>query len=190
MDKIILVGFGGHAKSVADTIERTKQYEIVGYTDVKPYVSNYKYLGTDDVLNDYYNRGIRNVVICVGYIGKGNVRQRIFKELVSIGFSFPIIIDPSAIISDNVQIGEGSFIGKGVIINSETKIGKMTIINSGAIVEHECIIDDYSHIAVGTVLCGQVHVGKGTLIGANATIIQCQRVDDHTIIPAGETYRG
>ena len=42
MDDIILVGYGGHGKSVADCIERTKKYRIVGYTDLEQQESMYK----------------------------------------------------------------------------------------------------------------------------------------------------
>ena len=46
MKDIIIVGFGGHARSVADCIERTGQYNIVGYTDLYEATPNngYKYL--------------------------------------------------------------------------------------------------------------------------------------------------
>ena len=33
MEDIVIVGFGGHAKSIADCIERMGKYRIVGYTD-------------------------------------------------------------------------------------------------------------------------------------------------------------
>ena len=36
MEDIILVGFGGHAKSVINSIEKAGQYIIIGYTDMEP----------------------------------------------------------------------------------------------------------------------------------------------------------
>lgn len=46
MKDIILIGFGGHAKSVIDSIEGLGEYNIVGYTDVNELSDccNYKYL--------------------------------------------------------------------------------------------------------------------------------------------------
>lgn len=184
-----MVGFGGHAKSVADCIERQRKYKIIGYTDLEMHNSKYPYLGTDAVLKSYYDRGIGNAVVGLGYMGKGSVRKRLYEQLRTIGYTMPIIIDPSAVISDTAQIGEGSFIGKGVIVNAEAKIGKMTIINTKALVEHECIIGDFTHVAVAAVLCGQVEVGDEVFIGANATIIQNMRIPSNAVIPAGETVR-
>ena len=75
MDDIILVGYGGHGKSVADCIERTKKYRIVGYTDLEQHESMYKYLGTDNVLNEMFKNGIKNAAVGIGYMGKGNLRK-------------------------------------------------------------------------------------------------------------------
>lgn len=189
MKDIIIVGFGGHAKSVADSIESQNEYRIVGYTDIKECDCEYEYLGTDDALEELYNKGIRCAAVGIGYMGKGNIRECIFDKLKSIGFELPVIVDPSAILAHSAYVGEGTFIGKGAIVNSESEIGKMTIINTHVVVEHECRVGDYSHIAVGAVLCGQVIVGRSAFIGANATIIQCMKIDDNALIPAGMTVR-
>lgn len=190
MEDILLVGYGGHAKSVADCIECGKDFHIVGYTDSEKKYSPYPYLGTDDILIQYYNRGVHNAVICVGYLGKGTLRESLYRQLKQIGFRFPVVADPSAIISKSAIIGEGTFVGKGVIINAGASIGKLCIINSAAVIEHDCVIDDFSHISVGTILCGQVRVGKSAFVGANATVIQGQEILPYQIVGAGVTIRG
>ena len=189
MEDIILIGFGGHARSVADCIERQKRYRIAGYTEKEKKETRYSYLGTDDMLPELYYSGIHYAFVCVGYLGKGNIRNELYARLKNIGFKLPIIIDPSAIVSDTAQIGEGTFIGKDAVINAEAKIRKMAIINTKVLIEHECMVGDFSHIAVGAVLCGQVTVGRETLVGANATVIQGVNVPAHAIVAAGETIR-
>lgn len=189
MEDIVLVGFGGHAKSVADCIERQGRYHILGYTEKEQKLSRYKYLGTDDMLLTLFEKGIHNAAIGIGYLGKGHVRQQLYDTLKQIGFSLPIISDPSSVISDSAIIDEGAFIGKDTVINADAKIGRMTIINTKSLVEHECVIGDFSHIAVGAVLCGQVTVGRETLVGANATVIQGVNVPPNVIVAAGETIR-
>lgn len=84
----------------------------------------------------------------------------------------PNIVDPSAVIADDAVMGEGIFVGKRAVVNAAAHIGDLCIINTGAIVEHDCDVGNYSHISVGSVLCGGVRVGQRTLIGANATVIQ------------------
>lgn len=184
-----MVGYGGHAKSVADSIERQQKYNIIGYTDAEARESHYKYLGTDAVLKNYFGQGVKNAAIGIGYMGKGDVRVKLYEHLKHIGYSLPIIVDPSAVISETAQIGEGTFIGKGAVVNAEAAVGKMAVINTMALVEHECVVGDFTHVAVGAVLCGQVRVGDSVLIGANATILQCIDIPSNIIIPAGETVR-
>lgn len=189
MEKIVIVGFGGHARSVADSIIRQGKYEIVGYTDTDDKNNEYKYLGNDIVLDKLLSSGIQNIAIGIGYLGHTDVREKIYKKMKKIGYKFPVIIDPSAIVSKDSVIEEGTFIGKNVVINTNSHIGKLCIINTKSVVEHDCIVNDYSHIAVGAVLCGEVNIGKSVLIGANATIIQCRTVEDKKIIPAGSVVR-
>ncbi len=190
MRDIVLVGFGGHAKSVADTIERIGQYNIVGYTDVKEDTacSRYKYLGTDDILQDLYESGIKYAAVCVGYMGKGNIRDKLYDAIKSIGYELPVLIDPSAVVSETSIIGEGTFIGKGAIVNAEARLGKMCIINTGAIVEHEDVIGDYVHVAIGARLCGQVKLEDHVFIGAGAVVVQGVSVEKERMIRAGEVF--
>lgn len=189
MEDIIIVGFGGHAKSIADSIERAREYRIVGYTDLEEHQTEYNYLGTDDNLQVIFDTGVKKAVIGVGYLGKGDIRNKLYQKLKDIGFELPVIVDPSAIVSKTVTMGEGTFIGKNAIVNADAVVGKMAIINTRALVEHECVIEDFVHVAVAAVLCGQVKVGEATFIGANATVIQCMNISAHKTVPAGVTIR-
>ena len=186
MEDIILVGFGGHAKSVADTIEQSGQFHIAGYTDIEPVNYNkYKWLGTDAELERYYKKGVRHVFISVGYMGNCYLRDKLYSIVKKIGYHLPIITDKSAIIANNVNIKEGTYVGKGAIINADSYIEKMCIINSGALVEHESFIESYSHIAVKATLCGNVSIGSHTFIGAGTTVLQGLKIGEKCIVGAG-----
>lgn len=193
MNDIILLGIGGHAHSVIDSIEQARQYCIAGFLDTKENLDKeyrgYHVLGTDDMLETYYQKGIRNAFVTVGYLGKGSVRQKLYAELKRIGYTIPNIIDKRAVLAKNVYMGEGIYIGKQAVVNANANIGSMCIINTGAIIEHDCSIGDMAHIAVGTVLCGNVQIGKSTFVGANATIIQGRKIGEHCVIGAGEVVK-
>ncbi len=203
MEKIIILGQGGHAKSLVDIIEREQKYKIAGYivnnvktesgsrsiNDLEKKSGHCHVIGCDDDLEEIFHGGITRAAIGIGYMGKSDLREKLWKRLKDIGFSLPVICDPSAVISNHARIEEGCFIGKGAIINSGASIGKMCIINSGAIVEHDCVVEDFSHISVGSVLCGGVKVGKAAFIGANATVIQYRSIGSNCIIGAGMVVR-
>lgn len=187
MEDIILVGFGGHARSIVDCIERGRKYRIAGFTDiglVKEY-RGYPCLGGDDVLAQYFEQGVRNAFIAVGYLGEGAVRDRLYKTLKEIGYRLPVITDDSAVIAADATLGEGTFVGKCAVVNAAASVGRMCIVNTGAIVEHEDRIGDFTHISVGTVLCGNVTVGDHCFVGANATVIQGITVGNCCVVGAG-----
>jgi sugar O-acyltransferase (sialic acid O-acetyltransferase NeuD family) len=189
MKDILLIGGGGHCKSVIDTILAGNQFHIVGILDkgkkVGTSVSDIAVIGDDDAFESYYNKGIKHGFITLGSIGDPKVRIDLYKKMTEIGFDFPVIIDKTAIVSRNVSIEEGTFVGKRVVINSNVFIGKNCIINSGAVIEHDCRIEEFVHIAPGAILSGGVHIRENTHIGTNSTIIQNISIGSNTMIGAG-----
>ena len=121
MKDIVLVGFGGHAKSVINAIERGGQYHIAGFTEMKMCGEYHGYvcLGTDERLDEIFRDGVKNAFVCIGYMGTGHIRDSLYSRLKNIGFSLPVISDPSAVISENATIGEGTFVGKNAVINAD-----------------------------------------------------------------------
>jgi sugar O-acyltransferase (sialic acid O-acetyltransferase NeuD family) len=189
MRDIILVGGGGHCKSVVDTIKCMNDYNIIGILDIKEKVgtkvNDVEIIGTDDDIEYYYKQGIKYSFITLGSIGNTNPRQNLYERLLKVGYNFPAIVDKTSLISSNAMIGDGAFIGKGTIINSDVIIGENCIINSGAIIEHDCCIGKFSHIAPGSTISGNVMIGDHTHIGANSTIIQNINIGKFCIIGAG-----
>ena len=70
-------------------------------------------------------------------------------------------------------------------INSDTQFGVNVIVNTGAIVEHDCVIDSHAHIATGAKLSGTVMVGKGAHIGVGASVRQGINIGEGAIVGAG-----
>lgn len=189
MERIVLVGGGGHCKSVIDTISSTNEYQIVGIVDVKEKIgqtiNGVNIIGCDDDLLSIYRKEVTNAFITIGSIGDASRRINSYKQLKKIGFELPIIIDKTSIISNRALIEEGTYIGKGSIVNCNVIVKSCAIINTGAVIEHESIIGSFVHIAPGSVLSGNVIIGDGTHIGTNSTIIQGIRIGQNTLIGAG-----
>lgn len=189
MEEIILLGGGGHCKSVIDAILGANAYRIAGIIDIKEKlgtkVAGIEIIGTDEELNYYFHQGIKKAFITLGSIGNPKLRQKLYKSAKEIGYLFPCIIDRTAIISQSAVLGEGTFVGKGAIINSEAVIGSQCIINTGVIIEHDCKIGDFCHIAPGSTLSGGVTVGDAVHIGTNSTVIQNINIWENSIIGAG-----
>ena len=168
-----LYGASGHAKVIIDIL-RANNETIEALFDDNEAVHNllgYPVLRSSEV---------RGPLIIS--IGSNNIRQKIAESLnVTFGRSF----HPSSIISDETEIGEGTVVIQGAIIQSDVRIGRHCIINTGASVDHECVIKDYVHISPHCTLCGNVQIGEGTWVGAGSIIIPGVKVGKWSVIGAG-----
>ena len=188
MDKILLIGAGGHARSCIDVLEEENQFEIAGLIEKDESISNeslgYPVIGTDDdlkVLRQQY----KNALITVGQIKSPKIRIKLYQLLKELDFTMPLIVSSHAYVSKYAQIGEGSIIMHGAIVNANAKIGNNCIINNRALIEHDAVIGDHCHIATGAIINGEVSVGNETFIGSGAVTKQCISVGNNCIIGAG-----
>jgi sugar O-acyltransferase (sialic acid O-acetyltransferase NeuD family) len=187
--KLLLIGGGGHCKTVieaAETMNYYDQIEIVDMPDkIGENILGYRINKSDDELIELWNCGFADAFISLGSIGNPIKRIKTYQKIKSIGFNIPIIKHTSAEISSYATIKEGTLIGKNVIINADTKVGVCAILNTGCIIEHDCIVGDFSHIAPASVLSGNVAIGKETHIGANTVIRQGIKIGSRSIIGIG-----
>ena len=187
--KILLIGGGGHCKSVLDSLLRLNQVSEIGIIDKKENIGEevlgFSVIGCDDDLSKLFDDGYKHAFVTVGSIGNPILRIKLFTMLSEIGFKIPNIIDPSAVVSRHIKMETGIFVGKNAVINAGSTIHKGAIINTGAIIEHDCLVEEFAHIAPGSVLCGEVQVGKNTHIGANCVIKQQLTIGSNSIIGMG-----
>ncbi len=190
--EIILIGGGGHCKSVIDVIESEDKFKIVGIIDIKEKVGtkifNYEIIGTDYDLTKIAKK-IKFTLITIGYINQANLQKRkaIFYRLKKLGFILPVIISPFSYVSKYATINEGSVIMHQALVNSNAKVGRNCIINTKALIEHDAIIRDHCHISTGAIINGGVIVKEGTFVGSNAT--SKQNIEIERFIKAGEVVK-
>ena len=182
--KVVIIGAGGHAKVIADIIEKSGD-EIVGFLDDNKkkgtnIIKEYKVLGD---FNNRFPLAIANsdyeFIIA---IGDNKKREEISH---SPNLKFYTAIHPSAQIGLDVEIKEGTVVMANSCINSSAKIGKHCIINTGAIIEHDNIIEDFVHISPNVALGGTVKIGKNTQVGIGSTIKNNFTIFENCKIGAG-----
>lgn len=170
--EILLVGGGGHCKSVIDVIEQEGKYTITGIIDKKELIGQdilgYKVIGCDDDLEqlfEVYNYAL----VTMGQIESNALRVKLFNLLKEIGYNLPVIISPLAYVSKHASIAEGSIIMHHALINADVKIAQNCIINTKALIEHDAVIEEHCHISTASVINGGVLVRKNTFVGSNTT---------------------
>jgi sugar O-acyltransferase (sialic acid O-acetyltransferase NeuD family) len=189
--KILLIGGGGHCKSVLDTILSHNDFSEIGIIEKTEKnnsdILSIPVIGCDHELEHLYNNGYKYAFITVGSIGDPKLRIKLFKIVRDMGFEIPNLIDQTACVSNYTKLGKGIFIGKNAVVNAGSVIDDCAIINTRSVVEHDCIIEEFVHIAPGAVLLGNVTVGRNTHIGANSVILQQLKIGSDTIIGMGST---
>jgi sugar O-acyltransferase (sialic acid O-acetyltransferase NeuD family) len=103
-------------------------------------------------------------------IGNNATREKIQLKLVNEGLNLVSLVHPSAVIGTDVEIGIGTAVMAGVVINSSSRVGKGCIINTSSSLDHDNIIGDYVHISPGASLAGTVRVEKGTWLGIGSVV--------------------
>lgn len=191
--KLLLVGAGGHARACADVIEREGRYEIAGLvgTEVELGQSRFgwKVIATDgdwDLLASEY----RHVFIGVGQIMSADIRMRLYRQIVDLGFELPTVVSPTAYVAPDAVLGSGTIVMHGAIVNSGARIGANCIINSRALIEHDTTVSDHCHISTGTIVNGNVRIGIGSFIGSGSVIKEGVSIGSCSVVGMGSSIRG
>src|SRR3989338_2245363 len=183
--KIIMVGYGGHARVLQDILDQDRNVEMIGYVDLEQKNNtSLRYLGTDDSIDPYSPHDIF-LVNGIGSASSPVQRQEIYEKFKNKGYTFHSVVHPKALMASSVRLSEGVQMMGGVVINTGTKIGENTIINTSATIDQDCKIGAHCHIAPGVTLSGCVEVGATCHIGTGASIIQNIIIGDRSLIGAG-----
>lgn len=184
-ESIVLVGSGGHCKSVMDVIEAEGKYEVVGVIDNDPKIDvGVPILGNDDDLPEILKK-YKKFLITVGAVKNGALRDKLYQNIKKHGGIFPVIISPNAVVSKLATIGEGTVVMHQALVNAGAIIGSNNIINSGAIVEHDVQIGDSNHISTSVTINGECSIGNICFIGSGTVVINNITIKDEVVIGAG-----
>lgn len=188
MKNLVIVGAGGYAKSVLDSVDYMN-FRMIGFID------DVKLAGSEHQGYPVYGNTIDSVPnpdenVYFVAIGNNAKRKKWFEVLKERGLSLINVIDKSALVSPYSTIGEGSFIGKLAIVNHGASVGDNCVINTRALVEHGCTIGNHVNISTnctlnGDVICeegsfvgsgvvcnGQLTIGAWSLVGSGAVVIK------------------
>ncbi|HYG39242.1 MAG TPA: acetyltransferase, partial [Cytophagales bacterium] len=186
--KIILIGGGGHCKSVIDVIETEGKYDIYGIVDVKEKIGQsifgYKVIASDEDI-EKVTKEVNYFFISLGQIKSSQLRENFYSKLKNLPVQLPVIVSPYSTVSKHSSIGEGSIIMHKALVNAGAKIGYNCIINSNSIIEHDTQIGNHCHISTSAVINGDCKIEDRTFIGSNVTILNGVNIMENNIIGAG-----
>ena len=179
MNRLIIIGAGGHGKVIADNAYKNGYTEICFVDDNQTGdCMGFPIIGVSADI-DELNDGKTDFVIGIGNNG---VRKAVSEKH---DVNWITLIHPSANIAFNAQIGKGTVVMAGAVINASAIVGDHCIINTGAVVEQDNLIENFVHISPKAALGGTVRIGECTHIGIGAVVKNNVEICDRTVIGAG-----
>ena len=188
--QLILVGGGGHCKSVIDVAE-SAGYNIFGVLDmpenVGKFILDYRVIGTDDDIFQYIDKV--EFVITVGFIKDPNVRIHIYNSIKEKGGRLATIVASSARVSRYAILGEGTVIMHQAFVNAGANIGVNSIINTFCDIEHDVVVGNQCHISTGAMINGDCKIGERVFVGSQSVLANGISIGDDIVVGAGSFVR-
>lgn len=158
--EVLILGAGGHAKVIAETIALSCEFSILGFIDDNieagtVIFEDKKVLGKICEVNEFANKA----EFFIAAVGNNSLREEFFNAAKKY-FKPLSVIHPFSFVAKTTVIGDGTVVLPGAIVSSNCIIGKNTIINSRVLIDHDSVIGDHCHIAQGSILGSNVHISS------------------------------
>lgn len=182
MEKLILIGAGGYAKSVLDSVDFYNN-KMVGFVD--EFCETDQHLGYPILAHSLDELEDPSDYVYFISIGDNTNRKRWYDELMQRNLRIINVIDQSATISPLATVGNGCFIGKSAIVNSAAVIHDNCIVNTRALMEHGTTIMSHVNLSTNSVINGDVIVGEGSFVGSGSVVIGQKKIGYWSKVGAG-----
>lgn len=171
MNRLALLGAGGHGKVVADAALLAGWQDVVFFDDAWPHLQvngHWAVVGDMAALAERLHE-FDGVLVS---IGQCVTRWQKHQVLKAAGAKFATVVHPQACVSPYATLGPGTVVMAGAVVNIDAEVGAASIINTGASVDHDCTLADGVHVCPGAHLSGNVTIGACSWIGVGAAVRQ------------------
>ncbi len=184
MDKLLLLGAGGFGRVVLEHASTLYDCAFLDDGDATV-VDDVPVIGKTGEMASFYPE----YKLLLVTIGNNKLRERIYKEAATIGFTFPNIIHPTAYVSPRAYIGCGCVILNNAVVQNNARCGDGCILNPGVELHHDSSIGSCCLIYTNSVIRSLASVGNRVWIGSTATVSTSAVVPDDTTIGDGEVFK-
>lgn len=183
MNKLIIIGAGGHGRCCLD-IAREKYDEIIFLDDglVGQTVNDCKVVGKINEMKKLFPEYL-DIFIAVG---NNAFRKQLYNQAKEIGYNIITLISNKATVFKYATIKQGSVVFPHAVIEPNARIGNNCIICANVTVNHDAIIYDDCLIYSNTVIRPNVIIQELTRIGSNCTITFGKEIKEGSDITDGE----
>ncbi|QKJ87773.1 acetyltransferase [Paramixta manurensis] len=179
--KLIIIGAGGFAKAVIDSLDHD-EYELIGFIDSLKSGRHQDFPILGHTLDDVPSSEAFYFFIA---IGDPDDRAYWFQKVKEYNLETINVIDKTAIVSKRSTLGTCIYIGKMAIVNCDSHLEDCVVVNTRALVEHGNHVSYCSNISTNVVLNGDVFVGEKTFIGSCTVVNGQLKIGCSSIIGSG-----
>jgi sugar O-acyltransferase (sialic acid O-acetyltransferase NeuD family) len=184
MNKLIIVGAGGHGRVVADCAQQQGKYSQIVFLDdcfsERKENSEWPVIGAVKDFPQYIDEA--DFVVA---FGNNRLRKQIIAQLKKAKANIVSLIHPTASVSPHTFIGKGVVVFANAVINIGATIADGCIINTAATVDHDCELHQCVHVSPGANIAGGVHIAQLSWIGIGSTIVEYITLANNTQVGAG-----
>ena len=188
MKRLLIIGAGGHGRSVAEAVVAQGTYSLIGFVDdgcvPGTLVFQWPVLGSAASLSELKKQADCVVVA----VGNNVVREKMLGLALAAGFELATVIHPRAYVSSSAAVGPGSAIMAGSVVGAEARLGVATIVNSGAVVDHHAVVEDYGHLGVGACMAGGSYLGRSAWMQAGSALAYGVKVPAGSVLAPGQGF--
>ena len=187
MKKIVMIGNGNYSKTLEYYIKEFTDWDIQAYADEFEHERNCKNNGKPFVnINEVprlFPSSEYDIVLAIGYSHMNDNRKRVYNKLKQLGYSFPNLIHPTAVLH-NLTMGDANIILENTVFGPNCSLGSNNIIWAGVLIRHDEIIGDHNQFSAGSLIAGNVRVGNNCFLGIHSTVKEGVFIDDYTLVGA------
>jgi len=188
---IVVFGSGVHSKVIFSEIIQIKKYNFLGFVDdfsqKGKKIITYKkksFFNLGKIKDVIKNNGGGGKLYGIIGVGFNHIRKKIVNEVFKLDktFKWETVISKNCILNGNINIGKGSLIMSGVVINTDTTIGNHCIINTSSSIDHDNYFKDFSSCGPGVVTGGNVTLGENSYLGIGSIVKHGVQIGKNTVI--------
>jgi sugar O-acyltransferase (sialic acid O-acetyltransferase NeuD family) len=182
-----VIGTGGLAKEAAQLARRIDpgRWNRIAYVAADPVeVGRELPYGRVECCDADFAPDDADVVIG---IGEPALRRRVAQRLrARTGLRFPNLIHPTLEIeTDQVRLGIGNMLTRGVVATCEIVIGDFNLFNWNSTIGHDARVGSYNVVNPGSSISGLVRIGDACLLGTGCRILERLSVASEIRVGAG-----
>jgi sugar O-acyltransferase (sialic acid O-acetyltransferase NeuD family) len=144
-------------------------------------------LGPLEEVRHSHPPGEYGIAIAIGYKNLP-ARWNRWQRVRTLGYHAPALIHPRAYVARSANVGQGTMLMAGSLVDVRATIGDLVVVWPGAVVSHDCIVGENSFISPNATLCGYVTLGAHCFVGAGAAIVDHCEVPTATCIKMQSNY--